>query len=148
MFFASESWLCQRSKNWLWWWPNLIVKLDILCSYRFGFSHQRFSRSPYCCREVCDWEIFAFDSCIKNLIIRKLTEVFFLIHLDFEKLVLPWVEAWFFPSRSEWEVFNFRQTFKLKKCRTCSLQLKTDGPKFPKVAIICDLTRCSNTIFS
>ena len=77
MFFASESWLCQRSKNWLWRWPNLIVKLDILCSYRFGFSHQRFSRIPYSFREVFDWEIFAFDSCIKCLILRKRSGVFF-----------------------------------------------------------------------
>ena len=77
MFLASESWLYQSSEKWFWWWPNSIVKLDILCSYRFGFSHQRFSRSPYSCRGGFDWEVFAFDFCIKNLILRKRSGVFF-----------------------------------------------------------------------
>ena len=104
MFLASESWLYQSSEKWFWWWPNSIVQLDILCSYRFGFSHQRFSRSPYSCRGGFDWEVFAFDSCIKSLILRKRSGVSFLNHLDTAKHVLPWVEAWFFPSRSQSEV--------------------------------------------
>ena len=135
----------QSSKNWLWWWPNLISKLDILCSYRFGFSHQRYSRSPYSCRGGFDWEVFAFDSCIKSLILRKRSGVFFLNHLDTAKHVLPWVQARFFPSMSQSEVFNFLQTIRLKKCRNSSLLLMPDGPKIPKSAVTFDLSRCSNS---
>ena len=82
----------------------------------------------------------------KILILWKRTEVSFFNHVDYENHISPWVEAWFFPSRSQSELFDFWQTFRLKNCLVSSLQLKPDAPKFPKGAIIFDLTRCSNSI--
>ena len=54
MFLASESWLFQCSKNWIWWWLNLIFKLDILCSYRVRFSHHQASQKLYSFRGEFD----------------------------------------------------------------------------------------------
>ena len=71
---------------------------------------------------------------------------FFLNHLDFEKHVLPWVEARLLPSRSQSEVFNFLQTITFQNCRISSLQLKPDCPKIPEIAVICDWSPCLNSI--
>ena len=80
--------------------------------------------------------------------VRKRTEGCVPNHLGFQNHVSPLVEARFFLLRSQSKNFSFEQTFRLKRCRFSSFRQKADGPKFPKGAMIFDLSRCSNSIFS
>ena len=80
--------------------------------------------------------------------VRKRTEGCVLNQLGFQNHVSTLVEARFFPSRSQLKNFSFDQTFRLKRCWFSSFQQKAEGPKVPKCAMIFDLSRCSNSIFS
>ena len=135
MFLASESWLYQSSIIWILWWFNTIVNLDILCSYWFSFSNQRVNRKSTVKEENSIEKFFILSLASKSICPKTHWRFLVLNHLHLQNHVSLQLEACSLPSRPQWKVFNFRQTFTLKSCRICFWQQKPDSLNIPKAEL-------------
>ena len=128
---------------------DLIFKLYILRSYRFGFSHQRVNRKLYNYSGEFDWRFFYFDSCITILMSGNAQMVFsFESRRSSEKCFSVSRGLIFSIKVSIEKKIIFVLTFRLERCHFSSLQQKPDGPKVPKVSMNFGLSRYSDSIFS
>ena len=148
VFLASESWLFQCSKNWIWWWLNLIFKLDILCSYRVRFPIIKRVKNSTVLEESSIRSFFIWVPASRSWCPKTLWRFVGLNYLNLQSHVPPYVEVWFGPSKCQRKSYHLRQTFRKKRCRFSSFQQKPDGSIVPKGAMNFDLSRYWNSIFS
>ena len=112
VFLASESWLYQSSKNWLWWWLNLIVKLDILCSYGLVSPNNVSIGKSTVVEEDSIEKVFNLILASKSRCPEADWRFLVLNHLQFQIHVSMLVEACSLPSRSQSEIFDSWQSFR------------------------------------
>ena len=122
-------------ESWIWWWFNTIVNLDVLCSYWFSFSNQRVNRKSTVKEENSIEKFFILSLASKSICPKTHWRFLVLNHLHLQNHVSLQLEACSLPSRPQWKVFNFRQTFTLKSCRICFWQQKPDSLNIPKAEL-------------
>ena len=132
MFLASESWLYQSSKA---EYDDDLTQSSILmfCVATGLVSPINVSIGSSTVKEENSTEkFFILSLASKSLCPKTHSRFSVLNHLQFQKHVLQQLEACSLPSRPQWKVFNFRQTFTLKSCRLCFWQQNTDSLIIPK----------------